>query len=278
MQQATGFVQQAITAFYTRHFTKAVYLLRRALQALPNVWPYPQSLHWILLDLLEMVESWYQGLPMLEASAYSQELLQELRQWLEQEGEEEQEQKDRQAKLTALDQLLEGLWVGFDFFDNNNLSVEINPPLIALQIEANGQIQLYKCQEHVLVDQLIAEFNACFELQLENPVAYEAALLPLLEQKQWGEAFERVERLRDYSARLLKPDEYYRILQFCRLLQQLAKAHFDYDKIGVHLKYLERLETQSMHYRGGINELEIIPYQHLWDIVLRLSRQQVAEQ
>ncbi|MFK7798328.1 MAG: hypothetical protein AB8E82_12825 [Aureispira sp.] len=105
-----------------------------------------------------------------------------------------------------------------------------------------------------------------------------AQILFLLEQKQWGEAFERVERLRDYSARLLKPEEYYRILQFCRLLQQLAKAHFDYDKIGVHLKYLERLETESMHYRGGINELEIIPYQHLWDIVLRLSRQQVAEQ
>lgn len=103
-------------------------------------------------------------------------------------------------------------------------------------------------------------------------------VLFLLEQKHWGEAFERVERLRDYAARLLKPEEYFRILQFIRLVQQLAKAHFDYEKIGVHLKYLDRLDTTPMHYRGGINELEIIPYQHLWSMVLHLSRQQTAEQ
>ncbi len=105
-----------------------------------------------------------------------------------------------------------------------------------------------------------------------------AQVLFLLEEKEWGEAFERVERLRDYAARLLKPEEHYRILQFIRLLQQLAKAHFDYDKIGVHLKYLDRLDTHTMHYRGTINELEIIPYQHLWSIVLHLSKQQTAEQ
>ncbi|MFK7799732.1 MAG: tol-pal system YbgF family protein [Aureispira sp.] len=188
MQQAIGFVQQAGTAFYTRHFTKAVYLLRRALQALPNVLPYPQPLRWALLDLLEMVESWYQGLPMLETSAYSQTLLQELKQWLEQEEEAYKEHKGVKEKLRALDQLLEGLWVGFDFFGNNNLSVENDPPLIALQMEANGQIQLYKCQEHAVVNQLIAEFKACFELQLDNPVDYAIALKPLLEQKQWEAA------------------------------------------------------------------------------------------
>ncbi|MGH1338602.1 MAG: hypothetical protein ACRBFS_20985 [Aureispira sp.] len=104
-----------------------------------------------------------------------------------------------------------------------------------------------------------------------------AQTLFLLEEKQWGKAFERIERLRDYAARLLKPEEHYRTLQFIRLLQQLAKAQFDYDKIGVHLKYLDRLETQMMHYRGHINDLEIIPYQHLWNIVLNLSKQQVAE-
>lgn len=182
MQQAIGFVQQATTAFYTRHFTKAVYLLRRALQALPSTWPYPQPLRWALLDLLEMVESWYQGVSMLEASAYSQELLQSLKQALE------QEEQGVQEKLKALDQLLEGLWVGFDFFTNNNLSVEIEPPFIALQIEANGQIQLYKCREHHLVDQLVAEFNACFEVSLDSPVDYKMALEPLLEQQQWAEA------------------------------------------------------------------------------------------
>lgn len=104
-----------------------------------------------------------------------------------------------------------------------------------------------------------------------------AQVLFLLKQKNWDEAFERVEDLRNYASKLLKVEEHYRILQFIRLLQQLAKNHFDYDKIGVHLKYLDRLNNCSMHYRGTINGLEIIPYQHLWSMVLNLSKRQVAE-
>ena len=98
-------------------------------------------------------------------------------------------------------------------------------------------------------------------------------MLFLLEQKRWGDAFERVERLRDYSNRLLRQEEHLRIMQFIRLLQQLAKAQFDFENIGVHQKYLNKLQDQPMHYRGGINELEVLPYDELWNMVLTMSRQ-----
>lgn len=98
-------------------------------------------------------------------------------------------------------------------------------------------------------------------------------VLFLLEQKRWGEAFERIERLRDYSSRLLRQEEHLRIMQFIRLLQQLAKAHFDFENIGVYQKYLDKLATHPIHFRGGINDLEILPYDQLWHTVLTLSRQ-----
>lgn len=98
-------------------------------------------------------------------------------------------------------------------------------------------------------------------------------VLFLLEQKRWGEAFERIERLRDYSSRLLRQEEHLRLMQFIRLLQQLAKAHFDFENIGVYQKYLDKLVDCPMHFRGGINDLEILPYDELWNMVLTLSQQ-----
>lgn len=181
MQQAIGFVQQAGAAFYTRHFTKAVYLLRRALQALPAAWPYPQALCWALLDALEMVESWYEGLPMLEATEYSQQLLQQLTQLLEQEEQEETEEQTKDG-ITALDELLEGLWMSFDFFDNNNLPLDTDPPLLSIALGAKGAVQLYKWQEHAVLEELVKEFEACFKLQLEDPVDYQKAVQELLAQ------------------------------------------------------------------------------------------------
>lgn len=187
MQQAIGFVQQAGAAFYTRHFTKAVYLLRRALQALPATWPYPQALCWALLDALEMVESWYQGLSMLEPTAHSQQLLQQLTQLLEQENPA-QETEAIQEALTGLEELLEGLWMCFDFFDNNNIPLEANPPLLSIGLGAKGAVQLYKWQEHAVVEELVQEFKACFEVQLESPTDYQQAVQELLEANQVEEA------------------------------------------------------------------------------------------
>lgn len=101
-----------------------------------------------------------------------------------------------------------------------------------------------------------------------------AQILFLLEEERLGEAFERVERLKGYSTRLLKQEEHFRITQFIRLLQQLAKAHFDYQKIGVHQKYVDRLLETPIKYRKAVDGLEIIPYHHLWEMILTITDQE----
>lgn len=101
-----------------------------------------------------------------------------------------------------------------------------------------------------------------------------AQILFLLQEDRLGEAFERVERLKGYSARLLKQEEHFRITQFVRLLQQLAKAHFDYQKIGVHQKYVDRLLETPIKYRKAVDGLEIIPYHHLWEMILTITEQE----
>lgn len=102
-------------------------------------------------------------------------------------------------------------------------------------------------------------------------------MLFLLEEGRWGEAFERVERLKGYAARLLKQDVHLRTIQFLRLLQQLAKAHFNYEQIGVHQKYLDRLHAQPFDYHHQLDQLEIIPYEQLWSLLLEICKKRYQE-
>lgn len=98
-------------------------------------------------------------------------------------------------------------------------------------------------------------------------------VLFFLEQERYGEAFERVERLKGYANRQLKKEEHFRMIQFIRLLQQLAKAHFDYKEIGVHQKYYDRLLEHPAKYRGLVHEIEIIPYEYLWNLILERTQE-----
>jgi hypothetical protein len=95
-----------------------------------------------------------------------------------------------------------------------------------------------------------------------------AQLLFLLEKKSYSAATERIDRLKGYANRQLKKDEFHRAIQFIRLLQQLAKADFQVKNLSNTQKYLEKLEEQSFKYRGIISEIEIIPYERLWEMIL----------
>jgi len=95
-----------------------------------------------------------------------------------------------------------------------------------------------------------------------------AQLLFLLEKKQYNQAVERIERLKSYANRQLKKEEFFRPIQFIRLLQQLAKADFQLDNLSNIDKYYDRLIEVPFYYRGMINELEIIPYEKLWNYIL----------
>ncbi len=95
-----------------------------------------------------------------------------------------------------------------------------------------------------------------------------AQVLFFIEKKSFTSAEERIDRLKNYANRQLKKEEYHRVNQFIRLLQQLSKADFQVAKLSNTQKYLDKLSDSQFHYRGLISELEIIPLERLWEMVL----------
>jgi len=95
-----------------------------------------------------------------------------------------------------------------------------------------------------------------------------AQMLMLLEKKSYNNVSERIDRLKSYANRQLKKEEYFRSIQFIRLLQQLSKAEYQIENLSNVDKYYNRLIETPFSYRGLIHELEVIPYEKLWNMIL----------
>ena len=74
--------------------------------------------------------------------------------------------------------------------------------------------------------------------------------------------------MKSYANRQLKKEEYFRTIQFIRLLQQLVKADFQIENLSNVEKYYNRLIEEPFFYRGLISELEVLPYEKLWNMIL----------
>ncbi len=120
---------------------------------------------------------------------------------------------------------------------------------------------------------------------LDNPLLYNknlriftvqlviAQILFLLEKRNYSAINERVDRLKGYANRQLKKEEFVRVVQMIRLIQQAAKANFEQDRLSNTEKYLTILKQNPFYYRGQINEIEIIPFEKIWDkICSKLER------
>lgn len=98
-------------------------------------------------------------------------------------------------------------------------------------------------------------------------------ILFLLEEKRFSQARSLILQLKGHINRQLRKEEYYRTIQFIRLLQQLQKADFQEARLSNVEKYYNRLaEEEPFFYRGLLLELEIIPYDQLWRIILERLR------
>lgn len=101
-----------------------------------------------------------------------------------------------------------------------------------------------------------------------------AQMLFLLEKRSFNAVAERIDRLKGYANRQLKKEEFNRVIQFIRLLQQLMRADFNPDNMTNTDKYYEKLIETPFTYRGLITELEVIPYEKLWDMIIeRLKKE-----
>jgi hypothetical protein len=93
-------------------------------------------------------------------------------------------------------------------------------------------------------------------------------ILFLLHQKEYGKIIDRVEALRTYTHRYLRKDATFRSNCFIKMLLQLPNANFH--RVAVERKTADlRKKLSSV---GIINnqsaELEILPYEVLWEFVL----------
>jgi len=59
-----------------------------------------------------------------------------------------------------------------------------------------------------------------------------AQILFFLEKKSYNAVTERVDRLKSYANRQLKKEQYFRPIQFIRLLQQLVKAEYQVESLS----------------------------------------------
>ena len=95
-----------------------------------------------------------------------------------------------------------------------------------------------------------------------------AQILFFLEKKSYSQVTERIERLKSYANRQLKKEEYFRAIQFIRLTQQLVKADYQVENLSNIEKYYQRLIETPFFFRGLTPELEVIPYEKLWKMIL----------
>lgn len=92
--------------------------------------------------------------------------------------------------------------------------------------------------------------------------------LLLLEKNSLLKAQELIDQLRDFSGKYLKSEEDFRIVQFVRLLQQVAKANFQRNALKNAEKYLEGLKIRTFQYSYPLSCQEVIPFEYLWEQVL----------
>ena len=96
-------------------------------------------------------------------------------------------------------------------------------------------------------------------------------VLFLLQQRKFSQIIDRVDALNQYCHRYLRRDDTFRANCFIKMLLQMAKADFNRIRTERYAeKYKAKLESMTLNVADGGIEVEVIPYEDLWDLVLDL--------
>ena len=96
-------------------------------------------------------------------------------------------------------------------------------------------------------------------------------VLLLLQKRKFLKIIDRVDALNQYCHRYLRRDDTFRANCFIKMLLQMAKADFNRIRTERYAeKYKVKLLTMPLNVADHGIEVEIIPYEHLWDMVLGL--------
>lgn len=94
-------------------------------------------------------------------------------------------------------------------------------------------------------------------------------ILFLLQRKSYQGISERIEQLRKLAKYELKKEGYERAAIFVQLLSKLEKANFHLKNLKNTEQQLQQLRDIPYTYRGRIAELEVLPYEKLWELTVQ---------
>lgn len=96
-------------------------------------------------------------------------------------------------------------------------------------------------------------------------------VLFLLNQKKYSEIIDRVDALNQYCHRYLRRDDTFRSNCFIKMLLQMARADFNRIRTERYAQeYLNKLKEVPLDIADQGIEVEVIPYEELWDLAVNL--------
>ena len=96
-------------------------------------------------------------------------------------------------------------------------------------------------------------------------------LLFYLKEKKYGKVAERLETLTQYTYRYLRKDDTLRSNCFIKMLLKLPEAEYNAIRTKRYVnKYWKRLQGASFKFSLQSTETEVIPYEHLWGIIIEM--------
>jgi len=90
-------------------------------------------------------------------------------------------------------------------------------------------------------------------------------------ESNFDQSIDRMEAVNKYCSRYLKQNETFRSSCFIKALMQIPAASFHHGIVEKKAqKYIDMLHTQPLEVAYQTHEIEIIPYEHLWEMALEV--------
>jgi hypothetical protein len=94
-------------------------------------------------------------------------------------------------------------------------------------------------------------------------------ILFTISERNYMQSIDRIEAIEKYCSRYLKQNETFRSSCFIKALLQIPAASFHQDVVMKKAqKYIDMLHTQPLEVAYQTHEIEIVPYEHLWEMAL----------
>ena len=94
-------------------------------------------------------------------------------------------------------------------------------------------------------------------------------ILIQIQQKKYDQLTDKIEAVEKYTTRYLRKDNNYRSNCFIKMLLQIPKQNFERARVEKHTKILlEKLRSMPLERAKQAFEIEIIPYEDLWEMAL----------